>query len=265
VKNVNTNARAFTLIELLVVIMVIGVLAALLLPALAGAKAKARSISCLNNLKQLQLCVELYAHDNNDQLPPNNSVYLSGLWTPADGMDLTDTWCAGNTREDLTTSNIEAGYLYPYNNSASIYHCPADFSTVNGHPEKLRTRSYNMSQSVNGHPFGNYIYPCATKWSRINDPPPTRLFCFIDVHEDEIIDAVFGIPVLDKGGEQNCYWDLPANRHSQGANLSFIDGHAEHWRWRAPKVYPQSCNPSTPADWADYWRLQACVKQHFSP
>lgn len=67
---VSTSRRGFTLVELLVVIAVISVLASLLLPSLSMAKEKARSISCLNNLRQVGLAIQVYADDHQDFLVP---------------------------------------------------------------------------------------------------------------------------------------------------------------------------------------------------
>ena len=72
--------RAFTLIELLVVIAIIGILAAMLLPALNKARAKAKTALCVANEKQIGLAVGLYADDNNDCFPPGYENTVGSDW-----------------------------------------------------------------------------------------------------------------------------------------------------------------------------------------
>jgi prepilin-type N-terminal cleavage/methylation domain-containing protein/prepilin-type processing-associated H-X9-DG protein len=94
--------RAFTLIELLVVIAVIGILASLLLPALGRAKARARSIQCLNHLKQLGVATLIYADENQDKV----QLHFPG--------EPDKTWgSALSTNQHLTASNLFVCPSYP--------------------------------------------------------------------------------------------------------------------------------------------------------
>ena len=251
---------AFTLIELLVVIAVIAILAALLLPALSKAKQEAWMVNCLSNLKQLETCWHLYAVDNQDLLPPNNSIMFIGGGTAAAGI----SWCPDHANTDTTTTDLEKGVLFAYNTSVAIYHCPADRSTVAGSTQ-LRNRSYNMSQSVNGYPeFFVLPAPCYTlpAWKRFSDilrPPPSKLFVFVDENQNTLLDAQFGNPVgMPCYGVQ--WWDMPADRHNQAGCLSFADGHAERWRWRVPKTVNYLGQSPNSADMPDYLRIQGAMK-----
>jgi prepilin-type processing-associated H-X9-DG protein/prepilin-type N-terminal cleavage/methylation domain-containing protein len=266
-KTSRSRENSFTLIELLVVIAIIAILAALLLPVLSRAKVTAQSVACLNNLKQLQICCHLYSVDFNDYLPPNDSVAVADSDTPiAKGT----SWLPDlDADAEINPSNIINGLLFQYNTSLPIYHCPADKSTLEtptGQPlPQLRWRSYNMSQSVNGYQDYNAeleLLPSWKKFTQIRLPTPSNLFVFIDENEDTIEDAEFGNPPVGSPYYvQNIWWDMPANRHNQGANLSFADGHVEHWKWKVPKTFYDWFQQVPPAEMPDYTRVQNAMKQ----
>ena len=140
-----TGSPAFTLIELLVVIAIIAILAALLLPALASAKAKAQCIQCTNNNKQLTLATRLYCNDNKDVLPwPNwtdakSASLLGWLYTEVNGAppDLLSPPYRSNPQ-----LAYESGALWQYLKSMALYRCPTDNTNTvlwRQRPQKLST------------------------------------------------------------------------------------------------------------------------------
>jgi prepilin-type N-terminal cleavage/methylation domain-containing protein/prepilin-type processing-associated H-X9-DG protein len=249
--------HAFTLVELLVVIAVIAILASLLLPVLSKGRARAQTIDCIDHLRQLQLCWAMYAHDNDNVMTPNNFVYSVSMGTtnaPTLGED-NMSWCRTLAPWDTNALNSQTSLLFDYNRNPAIYHCPADYSTVNGRPDLLRNRSFNMSNCINCNADPNHY----RKESDVKSP--STLFVFIDTDADEISDTTFGVTKV--GDFWQDYWlDIPADRHNtRSCDLTFVDGHVETMKWKVKKGGRfAGSHYTTEDDLQDLRRIQQFIK-----
>jgi prepilin-type N-terminal cleavage/methylation domain-containing protein/prepilin-type processing-associated H-X9-DG protein len=238
------SPAGFTLLELLVVIAITAVLASLLLPALGKAKGKALSAACQNNLKTMQLASEMYTGDNRGVFPPNRETELNGFIQGIEG-----SWVLGNAKRDTTDQNLRRGVIWDYINAATVYRCPADRAIVRGHSDLLRFRSYALNEFLNhfvlnggaGHWVAPFSVPAEHQAQAV-----ANTFAFVCANEGTIEDGEFGF----SGGGLNDldlwgWWRLPGERHTRGANLSFLDGHVEYHRWKfTPK--PVRMGPVAP-------------------
>lgn len=221
----------FTLVEMLVTVAIIALLLSLLLPVLGRARQKARGVACVNNLKQLQVAWIAYADDYGGRLPPNTANDGSAVWRSD-----TDSWVGPSSAPwDQDSESLKRGLFVRlgYLSSVRGFVCPSDDSSVYGpdlQPSGLpRSRSYSMNGSLGGRE--SEVQP-VVHYDR-DIPDPSRLFVFIDEHEDSIDDGHFLVwPFPD-----NRWVNLPADRHGGSGVLSFADGHVESWQWMERKEF----------------------------
>jgi prepilin-type N-terminal cleavage/methylation domain-containing protein len=197
-----SEISGFTLIELLVVIAIIGILVALLLSALSGAKNKAESAVDVNNIKQITLALHMYSEDNHDQLPwPNWSSSSRAGWLFSYGGP------GGNALQ-------EGGLLWPSVHEAKVYMCPMDKLDTNRY---VTFSSYIMNAAVSGNDRANF--PCM-QLSRM----PSDGIVFWETDERYPYYYNDGANKPDEG---------VTKRHNGGGIAASFDGSAAYWKFDA--------------------------------
>ncbi len=204
------KSKAFTLIELLVVIAIIAILAAILFPVFAQAKAAAKGTACLSNLKNVGTASILYSGDYDDQKVPKY-----GSWD-----DKYTYWWFGSTTYPVTTVDGTKGILYPYMKSQEIMDCPNNkgipADPYSGVKFGLAMNTGNMA-IPGGYLGGDY------SMTAFESPAETIYYA-----DAGAMDFKNGAYYLTDTTEFMCGYTTAAHgRHAKRANVVWYDGHAK--------------------------------------
>ena len=294
------SSRAFTLIELLVVIAIIGILAALLMPALSRAKQKAQGATCLSQGKQMMTAMTLYTGDNNELFPPN----------PDDGNTIPGyNWCPGSAGigqpqefDSSVLKDPKRSLLVTYlSGNVEVFRCPADRreGKYQGSDPAFvgqivpAARTFSMSQavgtidpgfeaseftgssyehtgvptlSVNGPWLNNQQThhrnsPWLTYGRATDIRNPSPSMLWVLVDEDA---RGLNDAAFAFGMESPQWFDAPGTYHNGGCGFAFADGHSEthQWRDKSPKGSGgmEITDPAGQQDWG--WMAERTSARH---
>ena len=229
---------AFSLIELLAVMAVIAILSALLLPALAAAKARGKQTLCAGNLHQFGVAWQIYANDNAGRFVENQPASVSS-----------NSWVRGDLTAPAQSTNLDLlrqGELFPYLGQVNVYWCPADPSQTDG---RNRVRSYSMNGWLGSRTMetcpGQSGYRTFIRESEFATAVPAEIWVLIDEHELSIDDGWFLVTMDDS----QPFVSFPATRHQNGYVWNFADGHAVACRLRFPQAVTAKTVSAKNPDW----------------
>lgn len=234
-----TSPAGFTLIELLVVIAIIAILAAILFPVFAQARAKARQTACLSNLKQIGTGLMIYTQDYDETLPGNHRDPVTGI-SQDGGHNRPNGFMEPLVAGQVATYRNWARDVQPYIKNKEVYVCPQAIPrtqvTVGG---VLGSAAYNETE-VPGMANISYLLNgiAANKALAVVPAPADTVYlhevnCFTRVAQERPR-PVANQPTQAVNFDHSTY-DFP---HQGGANLLFCDGHAK-WQKKSAIRYEQ--------------------------
>ena len=264
------DRRAFTLTELLVVLVTLGILATLLLPALANNQpGSTKAFQCLNNMRQLGLAWLLYSHDNHDRLVTNadgnNTPVATRNWIcPAvGGSPITLDWTTSPKNTNTVYLIIDQNVLGVrctalmgnyVGKSIKIFLCPADnnLSTIQralGWQNRIRSCAMNGAMGDGSKWFapgngGNWpAFYNAKKLTDMHNPGPANCWVIMDENPNSDDDTTFYVNPAAANGTGTSFEELPGSMHGNAAGMVYADGHSDLHKWTG-SVTTQAFDPT---------------------